>query len=515
MSITPEKPSALPEINKRSLLFFTIGVSILTLLIILVVAFHAISFGASSVWVWDYQPLTVPSRILFGLIPLAAILALIFGPGRVLLQSEAPTRKQECGALAALWLAVFVSANAIVLMHTSGWAYPATLVVNPAANSYFSTALEHPDLDALLHDYSNKMSSFISHAQTQSAGPVIFSGLAARLAKASPATPFIADTLFALSPGLNPDDVAQFCKRWDPNISVDDVRAALCVGLLMIAIGGLAVIPLYLLGKWLSSPAAGFFAALSFLLLPAFALFSVSVDQMYPLVTAVGLCGVWRGMRSMESKSSWAFLWLGLTGIWLGIGLFFNMGLIVAIALCGLFGLFMGYTLRCSIQQMLPGAILFLCGALLIPLLLYIIFRYNIWAVFLASNHLRNSLYYDSRSYSASLWNNLLDFFLFCGLPVVLLWIWHIRQIAGKNYCTVAMAFLAALFITLFLVDITGRVRGETARMWMFLTPSILAGAGVMLANVWRKSRAIAIWLLGLQLAQLVVFQYFIRVWGY
>jgi hypothetical protein len=283
----------------------------------------------------------------------------------------------------------------------------------------------------------------------------------------------------------------------------------------MIAIGGLAIIPLYLLGKWLASPTAGFFAALSFLLLPAFALFSVSVDQMYPLVTAVGLCGVWRGMQLMESKSPWALLWLGLTGIWLGVGLFFNMGLIVAFALCGLFALFMGCTLRCSIRRILPGAILFICGALLVPLLLYIILGYNLWAVFLASNHLRNSLYYGARSYSASLWSNLLNFFLFCGLPVVLLWIWHIREIASKNYRTIAIAFLAAFIITLLLVDVTGRVRGETARMWMFLTPPVLIGASVMLANVWRKSRPVAIYLIGLQLAQLVVFQYFIRVWGY
>jgi hypothetical protein len=264
-----------------------------------------------------------------------------------------------------------------------------------------------------------------------------------------------------------------------------------------------------------ASPAAGFFTALSFLLLPAFALFSVSVDQMYPLVTAAGLCGVWRGMRLMESRSPQAFVWLALTGIWLGIGLFFNMGLIVAIALCGLFALFLGYTLRCSIQQMLPGAVVFFCGVLLVPLLLYILFRYNLWSVFLTSNRLRNSLYYDSRSYSASLWNNLLDFFVFCGIPVVLLWIGHIRQIISRNYRTIAMAFLAAFLITVFLVDITGRVRGETARMWMFLTPPILAGAGVMLAEVWRKSRPLVFWFLCLQLAQLVIFQYFIRVWGY
>jgi hypothetical protein len=515
MATTSETPSAVPQINKHPLLFFTIGISILTLLLILVVAFHAVSFGAPSVWVWEYQPLTVPSRILFGLIPLTAILAVIFGPGRALLQSEAPTRKQECGALVALWLAVFVSANAIVLMHPSGWAYPATLIVNPASNSYFSTALKHPDLSTMLNDYPDKMSGFISHAQTQTAGPVVFSGLAARLAKASPATPFIADTLFALSPGLNPDDVAQFCKRWDPHISTNDVRAALCVGLLMIAIGGLTVIPLYLLGKWLSSPAAGFFAALSFIVLPAFSLFSVSVDQMYPLVTAVGLCGVWRGMQLMESKSPWALLWLGLTGIWLGIGIFFNVGLIVAIAFCGLFAAFMGYTLHCSIQRILPGTILFISGILLVPLSLYIFYGYNLWVVYLTSNHLFNTLYYNSRSYFASLWASPLDFFLFCGLPVVLLWIWYIRQIARQRQRTAAIAFSAAFIITLLFLSVTGRVRGESARMLMFLSPPILVGAGVILANVWRKSRPAAIYLLGLQLAQLIVFQYFIRVWGY
>lgn len=515
MATTPQYPIAVPQVNNRSLLISTIVISILTLLVILVVAFHALPFGAPSVWVWIYKPLTAPYRILFGLIPLAAILIMIFGSGRVLLQSETPTRKQECGALAALWLAVFVSANAILLMHPAGWGYPASLVVNPASNSYFSTAMNHPDLPALLHDYSNKMSDFNSHSQTQTAGPVVFSGLAERLAKASPATPFIADTLFAITPGLSPDDVARFCRRWVPSVSVDYVRIALCVALLMIAIGGLAVIPIYLLGKWLSSPAAGFFAALSFVALPAFSLFSVSVDQMYPLVTAVGLCGVWRGMHLMESKSPWAFMWLGLTGIWLGVGIFFNVGLIVVITFCGLFAIFLGYALRCPIQRILPGAILFISGILLVPLSLYIFYGYNLWAVYLTSNHLFNTLYYNSRSYFASLWASPLDFFVFCGLPVVLLWIWYIRQITQQRQRTVAIAFSAAFIITLLFLDVTGRVRGESARMLMFLSPPVLVGAGVMLAAIWRKSRPITIWLFVLQLSQLVAFQYFVRVWGY
>lgn len=511
----PPAPGA-PAPGERLLRAMVACATAATLLTIAIVASGALPFGAPSVWTWLYAPIEAPGRLLFGLIPLALAAAVVLGPGRALLGRGAPTRRQEGIALAALWLMAFASANAIVLMHPSGWAHTATLVVNPASNSYFSTALRHRDLAALLRDYPRQMPGLASHAQTQSAGPVVFSSVAARLASASPLTPALADTLLALSPGTTAEVVANICRRWEPNTSPDDVRAALCVGLLMIGVGSLAVVPIYLLGKWLDAPGAGLFAALSFALLPAFTSFSASVDQMYPLVTAASLCAVWRGVLAMGGpKPRQGLLWLGLAGVALGTALFFNMGLIVAVALCGMLAILAARAQRLPARLIVSGAASLGACVLLAPLLLYVVWGYDLWAVFLTSNRLRDALYYNARPYSISLASNLVDFFAFCGLPVLSLWLWQARRTARAEPRSMAMALLAAFMVTLLLLDASGRVRGEAARMWMFLTPPVLVGAGVMWLATWRASRPAAALLLVLQVAQATAFQYFVRVWGY
>jgi hypothetical protein len=501
--------------DKKVVLFVAI-ITAFTLFVILVVAFHVLPLGAPDVWVWQHGALDAPSRALLGLVPMLGIAIVLPGIGRGIFREGQPTRKTEVVALASLYVAAFVSANAVLLMHPLGWAYPTTLVVNPAANSYFTTALKHPDLPALLKDYPQKMSGFVSHAQTQSAGPVVLTAAVTRAAEASPLTPAIADTLLALSPGTNADELVQFCRRWEAGITASQVRAALCVALFMIAIGSLSVVPIYFLGKWLDVPGTGFFAALAFVLLPSLSLFAPSVDQMYPFVTAAGLCFAWAGLCCLETKPAWrGLLWLGLAGSCLGASLFFNMGLIVAVALCGLFALFAGGMKRLPVSQLALGAAVFSAGVLLMPALLYLTVGYDLWSVFLTSNRLRDTLYYDSRSYISSLWANPMDFFVFCGVPVFLLWLWHAQQTVCAEPRTTKAALLAAFLVTLLLLDASGRTRGEVARMWMFLTPPVLVGAGAMLMALWRSSRPATLLLLALQAMQLAAFQYFVRVWGY
>lgn len=187
--------------------------------------------------------------------------------------------------------------------------------------------------------------------------------------------------------------------------------------------------------------------------------------------------------------------------------------------------LFMGRLSKFAASWWLVGGLVFAGSVLLVPLLLRIFWGYNLWAVFLTSNHLRDVLYYNSRSYSASLWANLLEFFVFCGAPWFLLWLWqswnsaHRWKNARSQFAslqgTLEISLLAAWVITLLLLDLSGRTRGETARMWMFLTPPLLVGAGVMMFRVWRVSRPTATLLFFLQWLQLIVFQYFVRVWGY
>ena len=506
----------------------------LTLLLVGIVATGVVPLGASSVIVYEYGSLQSPSRALFGLIPLLAMVFVVRRPGRSLLQLVDETntedanhhrvamRRTEIKVLLALWLAAFGAVNAVALMHPMGWAYPATLVVNPASNSYFSTALHQSDLGALLRDYPRAMKGFASHAQTQSAGPVVFSHAATTLARASPLTPFLADTLLALSPGISAEALARYCRVWEPQITEDDVRAALCVAFLMIALSSLTVVPIYFLGKWIDSAGAGLCAALSLVVLPSFVLFSPSFDQMYPLITATALCALWRGVSGWQDGAPRALWWVALAGICLGAGLFFNLGLIVAVFLCALVAFFVGRREKFAASWWLRGGAVFTGGVLLVPLLLKLFWGYDLWAVFLTSNHLRDVLYYNSRSYAASLWANPLDFFTFCGTPLGLLWLWQSWKSAPsecasrqKMQMSWAMALLVAFVVTLLLLDFSGRTRGEVARMWLFLTPPLLIGAGAMAFRLWRTARPTVALLLVLQWAQLLVFQYFVRVWGY
>ncbi|MCS6860317.1 MAG: hypothetical protein NZT92_08375, partial [Abditibacteriales bacterium] len=186
--------------QRSSLLLIII---VVTVVFLLLVAFGAMPFGMPRVWVWQYKPLNAPVRLAFPLAAFALLLMVLVSSGRRML-NERPTRPMEARVLLGLWMGSVLMASCVALMHPAGWMHTATLIINPASNSYFSTAIEYDDLPALLDGYEQKMRDvLVSHAQTQSAGPVVLCGLLRRVFIALPFTQDIADTLFALSPGVN------------------------------------------------------------------------------------------------------------------------------------------------------------------------------------------------------------------------------------------------------------------------------------------------------------------------
>jgi methylthioxylose transferase len=531
-----ETDDAEKGIMKRTALFLAIA-GILTLLLILLVARHAIAFGVPQVWVWQYKPLGAPARSLFSLVGLAALLGALIGAARHLFVAV-PTRRGEFRALAALWAANVVMALSLALMHPWGWMYLATLIINPASNSYYSTALQHGDLTTLLHNYDRTMLGLISHAQTQSAGPVVFSELLRRFFVTLPFTRDLADTLLALSPGVNTEFIArQSAAWWQVPLDTVNVSAALLIALVFIGVGSFAVVPIYFAGKWLHGAWAGVLAAIGFMVLPGFHSFVAAVDQLYPFVTATALCLVLLARRAQRRE----WLWMGVAGLWLAVAVFMNMGLITLVPLCALFALFSprrepsspeaSAASMASPAQAPPkrpsmplGLLVFIAGLSVPWLFLYLVFHYNLFAVFLTSNRLRDTLYYHARPWPQAIIGNLLDFFVFVGVPVTLLFAWRlareVRAVVGRRSLSMmnslaASPLLWSFLLVLIALDLSGRVRGEAARLWMFLMPCALLSAAPQAENVWRASRPGALMLVALQWLQVVSFQYFVRVWGY
>jgi len=507
--------------NKTSLFLGLTGG--LTLLLLLVVASHAVPFGMPRVWAWEYHALGAPQRVLLSLFGLAAVTGALLGPVRRLL-GESPTRRSEGRALAALWLAGVVMAISTALMHPGGFMQMATLIINPASNSYYSTALQQPDAPELLRDYDVKMRGFVSHAQTQSAGPVALSGLLRRAFTSLPGLEDIADTFFAISPGVNSEFIARYAARWwQVSLSRADAGAALMIAFFLIGLGSLAVAPIYFLGKWLYDANIGIWAAVGFTLLPSFHLFTPSVDQMYPLVTAVALC---LGMlASRSARNGWG--WMGFMGLWLSVAVFMNMGLVVLVPLCALFTI-LRLGQQDSVRPDWKWVPAFVFGLVAPWFLLRLLLGYDLLAVFHASDELRNALYARQyRSYSLALVGNLVDFFAFAGVPVALLFAWRlagagrglVRRSASLVDSLTAEPLLWAFMLVLIALELSGKTRGEVARMWMFLTPCVLltgaAQARAVMAASEIRPHVRAGTLITLQFVHIVVFQYFVRVWGY
>ncbi|MDW8367803.1 MAG: hypothetical protein RMK49_18330, partial [Abditibacteriales bacterium] len=294
------------------------------------------------------------------------------------------------------------------------------------------------------------------------------------------------------------------------------------IAFFLVGVGGLAVVPIYLLGKWLHDEQVGWCAAAAFTLLPSFHSFTVSVDQMYPLVAMTALCFIVRALRASQR----AWLWTGAAGVWLALAVFMNMGLMTVILLCGLFALFSLKDRALPLRDVGKGVLAFIIGLLVPWCLLWLIFRYNLLAVFRASDDLRNALYArEHRSYVQSLIGNLADFFIFAGVPVTLLFFWGVidavslrfgRSLIPSSVDTARGAPLLWSFLLLLLaLDLSGKTRGEVGRMWMFLMPCVLLIAASVMQKIWRDGRGWMLALVVCQFAQVVVFQYCVRVWGY
>jgi hypothetical protein len=497
---------------KRTPIFFA-SIVVVTVVFLLLVAFGAIPFGMPRVWVWQYQPLNAPTRLAFPLVAFAALLGVLVSPVRKML-NEKPTRQTERRVLLSLWLVSVLMASCVALLHPAGWMHTATLIINPASNSYFSTAIERSDLPSLLDGYEQKMrDELVSHAQTQSAGPVVLCGLLRQVFTALPFTQEIADTLFALSPGVNSEFIArQSAKWWQVSLSGVDVSAALMIAFFFVGVGGLAVVPIYYLGKWLHDEQVGVCAAVAFTLLPSFHSFTVSVDQMYPFVSMTALCFITLALRSPRRSG----LWAGAAGVWIALAVFLNLGLVTLLLLCGLFAAFLRQRARLPWRDGWRELLAFIVGLLAPWCLLWLIFRYNLLAVFRTSDDLRHALYArEHRSYAQALIGNLADFFIFAGLPATLLFCWGVVDTVRDAARRSASPLLWSFLLLLLALDLSGKTRGEVGRMWMFLMPCVLLIAAPQAQKIWRESRGWMLALLVCQFAQVVVFQYCVRVWGY
>lgn len=402
------------------------------------------------------------------------------------------------------WLAVaLLGLLSAGLMQTSeaglgrrGW------VVNSVAstcssisNGYFVAALEVDDVGWFLAGYDELQRRDTGKLSTHPPGAVMVYWLALR-AYRLPGAQAVSTWLIRKCAGGTADvrlEIAAY-PNVPPSLTTQDMPAALWSALFISLLAATAVVPTYLLGAADGDRRAGVLAAALLALMPNVVLYRLSLDGLLMALGAWSLVGlVW---AARDARRGW--LWALAAGVALGLAGFVSLG---AAPMAGLGLAYLLLTLRSGELSPARAAGLLLClaaGALLV-LGAAALGGLAVWTVFRQAlelhRHGGGGIGY--REYLPWLLFNLVDYAAFVGLPVCL--------IAGDGIARGGLASTAgrlgwALAAVLLLLDLSGTVRAETERLWLFMNPLLAASAAA--AAVGRADR---LWPLATQPLQVLL----------
>lgn len=377
-------------------------------------------------------------------------------------------RKAEGRPLAHTWTYVgvltagnFLTQVMAALAEPEGFGLLQRIVQSPAATSYFSDAENIGGLAAWLRHFDQASLAF--HSSTHPPGPVLFYFAFLKLFGA-PLGSLIGGCAVGLLGSLGVAVAYAFAGLW-----TDDERARLTV--------------------------CAFYA-----LSPALTVFFPEFDQAYPILSMLLILFWCRTLRS-EEKAPWEAICLGFT---LFTAVFFAYNLLSIGAFLAYYATYWmwrqgwsGTSFAKVVKNSgIAGGI---CAGMYA--LLWLGAGYNPIGAF------RHALAYQ-KVYASLLhrdyWNSILcdpyDFLLGAGmmaLPLLAFYLYGaIRNLdGGKEELALSLIALA----TILTVDLTGVLRGEAARVWLFLQPLLIVPAALELARFrgrWRTALFSMQWLI-------------------
>ncbi len=417
-------------------------------------------------WRWPLRALEPAGRVL---IPIAALGLYVIASTRWLkgFEREAISPRFERLCLLFITLAVpliqLSLAAAVSRLPLLEFFGPTVSVHN---SGYFTTAVNTLDLNSLLANYSAQMPQLPIHVQSHPPGPVTAQWLSWQAFRALPtladAVALPLRTLQCHNSGLMALDNAQI--------------ASASLGMLLPLLGGLAVWPLYAFAKRLSNARAAALTVLLFPLLPMFAMWMSQWDQIYPLLLFLGL---YQAHTGLERDSGWRIF---AAGVPLSIASFFSVGNFVLMVIVALYGVTWLWLRRAEthrfVSQSLRLAAAFALGCASIWLMYWLLYAASPLSVISAGSRLAFESTTGSRSYGVWLLANPIDFLVFLGFPISIVFVYALWKRIPLPKSLLPIAF--ATFGTLILVWLSGIVRGEVGRLWMYFGPLV-----VLIAAGW------------------------------
>jgi hypothetical protein len=436
-------------------------VVVLGVLLALAILFEVGGVNGPWYWKWPWRNLGLPHVLAWMAVPMAAI---AWGTAR----AERISSGEQGRAATRRILALLTGFN--FLLQLAGLAadsrFPGLLrqiVESPAATSYYGDALRITDTSGWLAQYATLRLGL--HSATHPPGPILFYRF----------------WIVLLGP------------EWAPG------AGAVAIGIL--AALGVPVFYLFARTRGLDRR-SGLLGACLYAQLPALILFFPEFDQVYPLVAMAMLMFWERALRGKE-----------VYGFYLGAVLF----------LATMFA----YNLLLMGVPMVVATVLHLAGQTRGRIEMALATRSAGWALstwFLGILALAGTTGYaplksfvhalEIQSYLAEVWPRPLlacilfapyDFFciggIFVAAPLVLFAAWSDARDPLRRGTARLLARSALL--TILLIDVSGLLRAEVARIWGFLQPLVLVPAAVELADASAAERWSLLGVQGLLLAVL------------
>ena len=414
-------------------------------------------------WEWAWRP---PG--LAGWSPAAAAAAGLLAVALVVLARWAAAgRLAGRAALPLLALGAWLFTLALAAAQPGGFGRVAASLASRHSFGYLWDAALAPPAGELLADYPRAARGLNQHARTHPPGPLLalrgLDALGARLAALAP--PGERGVLATAREALARERQRAGDRGRPVPARLPSPWTVVLLALLLPALSALAVFPLHALARrlGLAAPDALFAAAL-WALVPARSLFTPALDQALPLLLV--------GAAALAAGEGWARRLAA--GAALGLAAFLSYGALAAVPLVAAAAWWGGGEGRRSRGLASWAA---LAAGFALPWLALALFAgYDPGAAFAAALADHRALAVAPRGYLTWLVWNPYDFALLLGPAVALPAIGALA--APRPLRAVAVVFWGTLYLLL----LTGGVRGEVGRIWLPFMPwaCLLAAAAVL-----------------------------------
>lgn len=463
----------------------------------------AVPFGWDLAPPREFAPPYPPARLWPLLVTLAAagvaVWRLAFAPR----QGPLPPRR-AAAAVTVLGLACF-----LLMQFSEAGIGRRQAVVNTVAataatisNGYFVAALRVESLGSLLREYDELQRGDDKKLATHPPGAVIAYWLALRLHQHLPGAAALSRWLVDRFGGGYLDvrvDIARY-PNVPPWMSAEQAVAAYGCALLIAALAATAVVPTYLLGAAGGDRRLGVAAAALLALMPNVALYHLSVDVLLMALAAWTLAAVVTAAEAQQTR--WPVALAG--GLALGASLLISVGAAPVVALAGVYLLLRVRHGDLSVRRaagilgwLAAGVALLLGLAALGGLKLPVVYAQAL------DYHRQGGGGIAHRAYLPWLAYNVVCYAVFAGLPVALA---GLEGLARDDWPSgPARALAWSLLATAVLLNLSGTVRAETERLWLFMNPLLAASAAAAAAGRPERSWPLAALLLQLPLMALAL----------